>query len=92
MEIADAGLRLPAAMAVLALLLLTGNVSPNLSVATYGAAFAGAAVWQGLVQYFAARPTDRPPVTLASDFKALISSVTAALAGAVIADYPRTVW
>jgi hypothetical protein len=32
------------------------------------------------------------PVTLAIDFKALISSVTAALAGGVIADYPRTVW
>jgi hypothetical protein len=77
-EIADAGIRFPAAMAVLALLLSTGNVSPDFSVATYAAAFAGGAVWQGLVQYVAARPSDMPPVTLASDFKALISSVTAA--------------
>jgi len=77
-EIADVGFRFPAAMAVLALLVSTGNVSPDLPVATYGAAFAGGAVWQGLVQYVAARPSDMPPVTLASDFKALISSVTAA--------------
>jgi Fusaric acid resistance protein-like len=77
-EIADTGLRFPAALAVLALLVSTGNVSPDLPVATYGAAFAGGAVWQGLVQYVAARPSDMPPVTLASDFKALISSVTAA--------------
>jgi hypothetical protein len=58
-EIADTGLRLPAAIAVLALLLSTANVSP---VATYGAAFAGGAVWQGLVQYVVARPSDMPPV------------------------------
>jgi hypothetical protein len=77
-EIADTGLRFPAAMAVLALLLSTGNVSPDLSVATYGAAFAAGAIWQGLVQYVAARPSNMPPVTLASDFGALISSVTAA--------------
>jgi hypothetical protein len=77
-EVADTGLRFPAAMAVLALLLSTGNVSPDLSVATYGAAFAGGAIWQGLVQYVAARPSDKPPATLASDFGALISCVTAA--------------
>ena len=77
-EIANAGFRFPAAMAVLALLVSTGNVSPDLPAATYGAAFAGGAVWQGLVQYVAARPSDMPPVTLASDFEALISSVTAA--------------
>ena len=40
-EVADIGLRLPAAMTVLALLLSTGNVSPDISAATYGAAFAG---------------------------------------------------
>jgi Fusaric acid resistance protein-like len=77
-EIADTDLRLPAAMAVLALLLSTGNVSSDLSVATYGAAFTGGAVWQGLVQYVAARPSEKPPVTLAGDFEALISSMTAA--------------
>jgi Fusaric acid resistance protein-like len=77
-EIADAGLRFPAALAVLALLVSTGNVSPDLPVATYGAAFAGGAVWQGLVQYLAARPSDMPPVPLASDFKALVSSAAEA--------------
>jgi hypothetical protein len=39
-EIADTELRIPAAMAVLALLLSTGNVSPNLTAGAYGAAFA----------------------------------------------------
>jgi hypothetical protein len=77
-EIADTGLRFPAAMAVLALLLSTGNVSPDLSVATYSAAFAGGAVWQGLVQYVAARPSNEPSVNLASDFEGLISSLTVA--------------
>ena len=77
-EIANTGLRFPAAIAVLVLLLSTGNVSPDLSVATYGAAFAGGAVWQGLVQYVAARPSDKPPATIASDFEALIFSATAA--------------
>jgi Fusaric acid resistance protein-like len=77
-EIANTGLRFPAAMAVLVLLLSTGNVSPDLSVATYGAAFAGGAVWQGLVQYVAARPSDKSPATIASDFEALILSATAA--------------
>jgi Fusaric acid resistance protein-like len=77
-EIADTDLRFPSAMAVLALLLSTGNVSPDLSVATYGATFVGGAVWQGLVQYVAARPSDMPASTLTSDFEALIASVTAA--------------
>jgi uncharacterized membrane protein YccC len=77
-EIADTGLRFPAAMAVLALLLSTANVSSDLSVAAYGAAFAGGAIWQGLVQYVAARPSDKPPATLARDFEALISGLTAA--------------
>jgi uncharacterized membrane protein YccC len=77
-EIADVGFRFAAAMAVLALLVSTGNVSADVPVATYGAAFAGGAVWQGLVQYVAARPSDMSPITLASDFETLISSVTAA--------------
>jgi uncharacterized membrane protein YccC len=77
-EIANTALRFPAAIAVLALLLSTGNVSPDLSVATYAAAFTGGAVWQGLIQYVAARPSDKPTTTLAGDIGALTSSVTAA--------------
>jgi Fusaric acid resistance protein-like len=77
-EIANTPLRFPAALAVLVLLLSTGNVSPDISVATYSVAFAGGAVWQGLVQHFVARPSDRPPATIASDFKALIVSAPAA--------------
>jgi hypothetical protein len=77
-EIANTALRFPAAIAVLALLLSTGNVSPDLSVATYGAAFTGGAVWQGLIQYVAAHPSDKPSATLAGDIDALMSSVTAA--------------
>jgi hypothetical protein len=77
-EIADTALRFPAAIAVLVLLLSTGNISPDLSVATYGAAFTGGAVWQGLMQYVAAHPSDKPSTTLANDIDALLSSVTAA--------------
>lgn len=77
-EIANTALRFPAAIAVLVLLLSTGNVSADLSVATYGAAFAAGAVWQGLIQYVAARPSDKPATTLAADIDALISSITAA--------------
>ena len=77
-EIANTGLRFPAAIAVLALLLSTGNISPDLSVATYGVAFASGAIWQGLVQYVAAQPSDKPSTTLAGDIDALISSVTTA--------------
>ena len=77
-EIANTALRFPAAIAVLALLLSTGNISPDLSVATYGAAFAAGAVWQGLIQYAAAQPSDKPSATLADDIDALMSCVTAA--------------
>jgi Fusaric acid resistance protein-like len=77
-EIADTALRFPAAIAVLALLLSTGNVSPDLSVATYGAAFATGAIWQGLVQYVMARSGDMRSASLTSDFEALISSVVTA--------------
>ena len=55
-------------MAVLALLLSTGNVSPDLSVATYCTAFAGGAVWQGLVQYVADRPSDKYDAPFPADF------------------------
>ena len=75
-EIANTGLRLPAAMAVLALLLSTANISSDLAVATYGAAFTGGAIWQGFLQYIAARPNDGPRDPLAHDFEALISSAT----------------
>jgi hypothetical protein len=77
-EITDTALRFPAAIAVLALLLSTGNVSPDLSVATYGAAFATGAIWQGLVQYVMARSGDMRSASLTSDFEALISSVVTA--------------
>jgi Fusaric acid resistance protein-like len=75
-EIANTGLRFPAAMAVLALLLSTANISSDLAVATYGAAFTGGAIWQGFLQYIAARPNDGPRDPLAHDFEALISSAT----------------
>jgi hypothetical protein len=77
-EVADTGLRFPAAMTVLVLLLSTGNVSSDLSVATYGAAFGGGAIWQGLVQYVAARPSDKTAATLVSDFGSLIFWAAAA--------------
>jgi hypothetical protein len=77
-EIANTGLRFPAAMAVLALLLSTANISSDLAVATYGAAFTGGAIWQGFLQYIAARPNDGPRDPLAHDFEALISSATGA--------------
>ncbi len=56
----------------------TANDSSNISIATYGAAFAGGAIWQGLVQYIAARPSDKPPASLGSDLKALIFSLARA--------------
>jgi hypothetical protein len=73
-EIADTDLRFPAAIAVLTLLVSTANDPSNISIATYGAAFAGGAIWQGLVQYVAARPGDKPPASLAGDLKALFAS------------------
>jgi hypothetical protein len=77
-EIADTDLRFPAAIAVLTLLVSTANDSSNISIATYGAAFAGGAIWQGLVQYIAARPSDKPPASLAGDIEALIFSLARA--------------
>jgi uncharacterized membrane protein YccC len=56
----------------------TANDSSNISIATYGAAFAGGAIWQGLVQYIVARPSDKPPASLASDLEALIFSLARA--------------
>jgi len=77
-EIADTPLRFPAAIAVLTLLVSTANDPSRISVATYGAAFVGGAIWQGLVQYIAARPSDMPPASLASDLEALIFSLAGA--------------
>jgi hypothetical protein len=77
-EIADTGLRFPSAIAVLTLLVSTANDSSNISMATYGAAFAGGAIWQGLGQYIAARPSDKPPASLASDLEALIFNLARA--------------
>jgi hypothetical protein len=77
-EIADNGLRLPSAMAVLAMLLSAGNVSPELTLKTYTLAFVSGAVWQGLVQYVATVSNEMPPASLAAEFAALFSTITAA--------------
>lgn len=77
-ELADSGLRLPAAMSVLALLLSAGNISPHVAVVTYGAAFASGAVWQGLVQCIAARTSSMPTPPLVVASAVLPSSMAAA--------------
>jgi hypothetical protein len=77
-EIADTDLRLPGRWPFWRCFCRLETSPSDLSVAAYGAAFTGGAVWQGLVQYVAARPSEKPAVTLATDFEALISSMTAA--------------
>jgi Fusaric acid resistance protein-like len=78
-EIADSGLRLPAAMSVLALLLSASKrLSPDLAVVTYGAAFASGAVWQGLVQYIAACRNSMPIAPPVVDSAVLPSSIATA--------------
>ena len=78
-EIADNGLRLPAAMSVLALLLSASKrLSPDLAVLTYGAAFATGAIWQGLVQYIAACRNGMPIAPPVVDSAALPSSLATA--------------
>jgi hypothetical protein len=78
-EIAANGLRLPAAMSVLALLLSASKrLSPDLAVLTYGAAFATGAVWQGLVQYIAACRNGMPVAPPVVDSAALPSSMATA--------------
>ena len=77
-EVADSDLRLPAAMSVLALLLSAGNVSPDVSVVRYGAAFVSGAVWQALVQGMVARPSRMPTPPLEVDSAVLSSSVASA--------------
>jgi uncharacterized membrane protein YccC len=69
-EIADTGLRFPAAIAVLTLLVSTANDPSNIPTATYSAAFSGGAIWQGLIQFAAARSSDKP-ASLSSDLDAL---------------------
>jgi hypothetical protein len=77
-ELADNGLKLPAAMSVLALLLSAGNVSPDVAAVTYGAAFASGAVWQGLVQCIVASTSSTPTALLAVESAVLPSSMAAA--------------
>jgi Fusaric acid resistance protein-like len=77
-EVGDNGLRLPSAMAVLAMLLSAGNVSPELALKAYSLAFAGGAVWQGLVQYVVARSNETPPTSLATEFASLFWTIAAA--------------
>jgi hypothetical protein len=77
-EISNTGLKISAAMAVLAMLLSTGNVSPDITAGAYSAAFAGGAVWQGLVQYVEARRSIVPATTLTSQFATLLSPAAVA--------------
>jgi hypothetical protein len=77
-EVADNGLKLPSAMAVLAMLLSAGNLSPELTSTAYSLAFAGGAVWQGFVQYVMAGSNEMPPASPVSEFAALFSTITAA--------------
>jgi uncharacterized membrane protein YccC len=65
-------------MSVLALLLSAGNVSPDVALERYGAAFVSGAVWQGLVQGIAARPSRMPTPPLVVDCAVLPSSMAAA--------------
>jgi hypothetical protein len=77
-EVADTALRLPAAMAVLAMLVSTGNISRDLAVVPYAAAFGSGAVWQALVQYVVARRVTAPNVTLLAEFALVFSAASAA--------------
>jgi uncharacterized membrane protein YccC len=74
-EVADNGLRLPSAMAVLAMLLSARNVSPELTLRAYSFAFTSGAVWQGLVQYLVARSNEMPAASVAMEFVALFSTI-----------------
>jgi Fusaric acid resistance protein-like len=77
-EIANTGLRLPAAMAVLAMLLSTGNVSGDLSAVPYAAAFSAGAIWQALAQYVVARRVTAPNATPIAEFAVVSSDARAA--------------
>jgi hypothetical protein len=77
-EVADTSLRLPAAMAVLAMLLSSGNVSGDIPAGRYGAAFGLGAVWQALVQCVGARRVAAPNGAPAAEFAAVFSAAAAA--------------
>jgi hypothetical protein len=73
-EVAATGLRLPAAMSVLAALLSCGNVGEDLPAGEYAAAFAVGAVWQGAVQFACARSPRASTTTFTADLAALGAS------------------
>jgi hypothetical protein len=77
-EVANTGIRLPAAMAVLAMLLSTGNISGDFSAVPYAAAFTAGALWQALAQYVVARRVDAPTASPLAEFAAVFSTATAA--------------
>jgi hypothetical protein len=77
-EVANTGLRAPAAMAVLAMLVSTGNISGDHSPVPYAAAFSAGAIWQALVQYVVARRVPVPHAALAAEFAAVFSTASAA--------------
>ncbi len=77
-EVANTSLRSPAAMAVLAMLVSTGNVSGGLSAVPHAAAFSLGAIWQALVQYIVARRVTVPHATLTAEFAAVFSAASAA--------------
>jgi hypothetical protein len=77
-EVADISLRLPSAMAVLAMLVSTGNISDGRLAGMYGAVFGAGAVWQALVQYIVARRETSPNAASAAEFAALFSAAAAA--------------
>jgi Fusaric acid resistance protein-like len=77
-EVANNGLRLPAAMAVLAMLLSTGNISGDVSAFPYAAAFGAGALWQALAQYVVARRVRVPHAAPLAEFAAVFSAARAA--------------
>ena len=73
-EVADTGLRLPAALAVLAMLLSSGNIAGDAPVGRYGLAFAVGAAWQALVLLSIARRSGSPDAAAAADWAALAAA------------------
>jgi uncharacterized membrane protein YccC len=65
-------------MAVLAMLLSTGNVSGDLTAVPYAAAFGAGAVWQALVQYVVARRVDAPTAPPLAEFAVTFLAANAA--------------
>jgi hypothetical protein len=77
-EVANTGLRLPSSMAVLAMLVSTGNISGDLAAVSYAAAFGAGAVWQALVQYAVARRVAVPNAAPLVEFAAVFSAARVA--------------